>query len=74
MPGVAKNAGKTAVAISCAQSLNRDANPMPSTVRLSHPAGAAPVWVCFALINNLTSCVQPFGHFAGCRQPSNAPV
>jgi hypothetical protein len=36
-PSVARNAGKTALAVSCDQSLKSDANPMPNTVRLSHP-------------------------------------
>ena len=34
-PIVARNAGIAAVAISCDQSLNSDASPMPSTVRFS---------------------------------------
>ena len=34
-PIVARNAGITDVAISCDQSLNSDARPMPSTVRFS---------------------------------------
>jgi hypothetical protein len=34
-PIVARNAGITVVAISCDQSLNNDASPMPSTVPFS---------------------------------------
>src|SRR5256885_4705901 len=35
-PIVARNAGRRVVAISCDQSLNRDASPTPTTVRFSH--------------------------------------
>src|SRR5439155_8084203 len=35
-PIVARNVGRTVVAISCDQSLNKDASPTPSTVRFNH--------------------------------------
>jgi hypothetical protein len=45
----ARNAGRTVVAISCDQSLNSDASPMPRTLRLSQRGG------CFSVAGVFTN-------------------
>ena len=58
-PIVARKAGMTVVAISCEQSLNSDASPMPSTVRLSQRIRTAGVDAnCFPSSSFIASFMQ----------------